>query len=114
MSDDTAHSILTEAANIVAGARNTTHGDKERSFDAIARMWNAYLSSRKDSGAPLSPVDVAHLMVLLKMCRYAHGKPEIDHHLDMAGYAAIAGELSQCTMRNGAQSPVSKDTKQAR
>jgi len=93
LSDDTAHSILTEAANIVAGARNTTHGDKERSFDAIARVWTAYLRARKNPEGPIRPHDVAAMMVAMKFCRAEWGEPVRDHAVDAAGYAAIAGEL---------------------
>ena len=87
-----AHSILTEAAEITLGARNATHGDKERSFEAIAGLWNAYTASRK-SGGPLTARDVAIMMALLKIARSVQGEPVRDHFVDMAGYAAIAGEL---------------------
>jgi len=85
-------SILREAASIVDGARNDTHGDKERSFDAIAGMWNAYLAARKSQG-PITPMDVAWMMTTLKMVRSVQGTPVRDHYVDAAGYAAIAGEI---------------------
>lgn len=88
-----AYNILTEAANIVAGARNATHGEKERSFQVIADLWNAYLSGRKNQG-PITPFDVAQFMVLLKIGRSIQGKPVRDHFVDAAGYSGIAGELS--------------------
>lgn len=87
-----ATSILTEAANIVGGDRNSTHGDKERSFQVIANLWNAYLSGRKTQG-DITPFDVAQFMVLLKVARSIQGKPVRDHFVDAAGYSAIAGEL---------------------
>lgn len=87
-----ASSILTEAANIVGGDRNSTHGDKERSFQVIANLWNAYLSGRKTQG-DITPFDVAQFMVLLKVARSIQGKPVRDHFTDAAGYSAIAGEL---------------------
>lgn len=90
-----ASGILTEAALLVAGDRQTTHGDKERSFGAIAGMWNAYLEARKTPEASLSGFDVAQMMVLLKIGRSVQGKPVRDHFVDAAGYAAIAGELCQ-------------------
>ena len=88
-----AHSILTEAAGIVQGARNATHGDKERSFGVIAGLWNAYLDGRKAPG-PITGQDVAACMVLLKLARSVQGTAARDHFVDAAGYAAIAGELS--------------------
>lgn len=90
-----ASSMLQEAASIVAGARNTTHGDKERSFAAIASLWNAYLYEvRKDHSAPISGHDVAVLMVLMKFARSQQGQAVRDHYVDAAGYAAIAGEIA--------------------
>lgn len=93
VSGTVASSILDEAAKIVAGARNATHGDKERSFQVIADFWNVYLAGRK-SGGNITPFDVAQMMVLLKISRSIQGAPVRDHFCDAAGYSAIAGELS--------------------
>lgn len=90
--------LLREAAEIVDGARNVTHGDKERSFQAIAKLWDAYLSSRKQPDNALTAADVAAMMVMLKFARSEHGQHIHDHGIDAAGYAAIWGEL-----REGAQ-----------
>lgn len=90
-----AHEILTEAAQIVAGARNSTHGDKERSFSAIANVWTAYLANRKDPTGPIRPHDVPLMMVLLKMQRAEWGTPIRDHWVDQCGYAALAYELAK-------------------
>jgi hypothetical protein len=86
--------ILTEAAQIVAGPRNTTHGDKVASFRVIANLWNAYLGGRLDQG-PITARDVAQLMVLLKIARSIQGASIRDHYLDQCGYSAIAGELAE-------------------
>jgi Domain of unknown function (DUF6378) len=92
-----AHEILTVAARIVAGDRNTTHGDKERSFAVIADLWNVYLAGRKQGGTDLiSPRNVSDMMVLLKIARSIQGQPVRDHFIDMAGYAGISGELAAC------------------
>lgn len=86
--------LLREAADIVEGARNAQHGEKERSFAAIAQLWTAYLASRRVGlNAPVTPADVAWMMMMLKMCRSQHGTFIRDHAVDAAGYAAIAGEL---------------------
>lgn len=92
---NTAGSLLAEAAKIVEGSRQQTHGQKERSFDAIAQMWTAYI--QQASGRmqlEFTPTDVAHMMVLLKMVRATHGEAKSDHWIDMAGYAGLAGELA--------------------
>ena len=84
--------ILQEAARIVDGERELYHGSKERSFTMVASLWSVYL---QDKGAPsISTVDVAQMMVLLKIARSVCGEPVRDHFLDQAGYSAIAGELS--------------------
>lgn len=90
-----ASDILQEAARIVAGARNTTHGEKERSFQAIADCWNTYLASRKGNPSGVSAVDVAWMMTILKIVRSQQGEFVRDHAVDAAGYAAIAGELAR-------------------
>jgi hypothetical protein len=85
----TASSILTEASKIVDGARRSTHGAAERSFAKIATMWSAYL------GSTITPVDVAHMMTLLKIARSQCGaENNADHYIDGAGYQALAGELA--------------------
>ncbi len=87
--------ILREAAAIVDGARNATHGDKEASFAAIAAMWQTYLRSRQRPDGPVRAVDVAQMMVLQKMMRAEFGKPVRDHYRDQAGFSAVAGQLSE-------------------
>lgn len=89
-----AGSILSEAAGIVEGARNAQHGNKERSFEAIARMWTAYLMSREMGGTYVRAEDVAQMMVLTKMMRAEWGTPIRDHYVDAAGYSGIAGEIA--------------------
>lgn len=97
--------LLRDAANIVDGARNNTHGDKERSSQTIARFWTTYLSATQreafgdDNYSPayvhITPSDVAQMMVLLKIARSVHGEQVRDHYVDEAGYAAVAGELAE-------------------
>lgn len=95
MGEKTAGEILQIAREIVEGYRNTTHGDKERSFATIATFWSNYLSAALDmNGQCLTGYDVAQMMVLLKIARAAHGTRHSDHAVDAAGYAAIAGELA--------------------
>lgn len=88
-----ASTLLRTAADLVGGSRNVTHGEKERSFAAIAGLWEAYLKARRDPAAPISPADVPAMMTLLKFARSEHGQHIEDHGVDAAGYAAIWGEL---------------------
>ena len=92
-----AGALLRQAASVVDGARNQTHGDKERSFSAIAMLWGAYLAQKpsKPNDSLITPADVAAMMVLLKFARSCHGEHIEDHAVDCAGYGAIWGELRE-------------------
>ena len=80
--------ILSKAEEIVNGARQETYGNPEDCFATIAGLWGSYL------GIDLSPSDVAMLMVLLKVARSRGRKDYADNYVDIAGYAACAGELT--------------------
>ena len=103
--DNGAGSILAEAARIVEGARNQQHGDKERSFIAIANIWNAFLENRRKpahaEGLDIRARDVAVMMALMKIMRAEWGAPIRDHFVDFAGYGGIAGELALEAIKGG-------------
>lgn len=80
--------VLNESLKIVMGARNEQYGSPEDCFNVIAGMWGSYL------GVPLSSTDVAMLMVLLKVARSKANPKYADNYVDIAGYAACAGELN--------------------
>jgi hypothetical protein len=86
--------ILTKAASLVGGDRQQSHGPKLRNHANIAALWNAYLTIRREPSAPLSPVDVTHMMVLLKLARTQLGSLNPDDYVDMAGYAGCSGEIA--------------------
>jgi Domain of unknown function (DUF6378) len=87
------------AAKLVSGERESTYGDKETNHDNIAMLWSAYLAVRRDPTAPISALDVAHMMILLKLARTQLGAGHHhDNYVDMAGYAGIAGQLSEAEM----------------
>jgi hypothetical protein len=85
--------IALRASTLIASSRAEQHGDMRRTFCAIASLWNTYLAHRRDKEATLSPSDVAKMMALLKLARSENGEFNADDFVDMAGYAAIAGEL---------------------
>lgn len=96
--------LLRTAAGIVDGVRNVTHGDKERSFQAIAVVWNAHLDSRPLGRAvPITAADVVAMMVLMKFKRSEQGQHIEDHGVDAAGYAAIWGELREAASDDSRQ-----------
>ena len=79
--------ILESALECVTGRRVEDHGRPEDSFQVIANLWNAY------SGHDYSAMDVAIMLGLLKVGRIACGQGTVDNYIDLAGYAACAGEL---------------------
>lgn len=91
----TAQTVLETATNLVGGERARTHGDKLANHEKIARLWNAHLENRLDPAAPLSALDVALMMGLLKIARVTSGTHNPDNYVDLAGYAAVAGEIAE-------------------
>lgn len=89
-----AKEFLSEAAEIVGGARKATHGGIISSFQAIARAWEFYLKNRKEPLAPIGPKDVAIMMERLKEIRFDFGSPVEDHIIDMCGYLGVFGEIA--------------------
>lgn len=84
----TRKTILDAAEKCVCQDRQDTHGKPEDSFSEIAMLWTAY------TGNDIRPVDVAQMMILLKVAR-AKGNPKHqDNWIDVAGYAACAGEIA--------------------
>ena len=81
--------ILDTAKNIITNDRAATHGGAEDSFGTIAAMWSAYL------GVNIAQHDVCAMMVLLKVARIKGNAKHLDSWIDIAGYSAIGGEISQ-------------------
>lgn len=79
--------ILEAARVCVCGERERDYGSPEDSFALIGKLWSAYM------GVPVSPKDVAMCMALLKVARIKAGD-KVDSFVDLAGYAACAGEIS--------------------
>ena len=77
---------LDTAAKIVTGQRQMDYGDKYQNHENISKLWSAYLDYT------ISAHDVAICMLLVKVARLKH-RPTTDCYIDMAGYAAIAGEI---------------------
>ena len=89
--------ILEAAGRCVTGGRDEEYGEPEDSFDLIAQLWEPYIRAAcvsPSADVAIRPQDVAILMALLKIARAAvNDKP--DNFVDLAGYAACAGELDK-------------------
>jgi hypothetical protein len=83
----TRQKILEEAVIQVTGKRAEDYGTPEDNFTNIAALWQAY------TGHFYTPKDVAMMMCLMKIARIKAGTKE-DSYIDLAGYAACAGEIN--------------------
>ena len=88
--------ILDKAKECVCGHREEDYGVPEQNFQLIADLWNDYLGFNCDENA-ITCKDVAIMMALLKIARIKRGGGSGDSYVDLAGYAACAGELSART-----------------
>ena len=84
----TRESILDTAKQMVCGHREQDYGSPENNFARIASLWSVYLD------VPITPVDVAMMMALLKIARIKSGTGTADSFVDLAGYAACGGEIA--------------------
>lgn len=91
-------SILQEAERIINGDRAEQYGDPNVMFERIAEFWTSYLYPFTEA---LTPVDVANMMVLLKISRSKaavdRGEYHRDDHVDIAGYAGLTEKLGEHT-----------------
>lgn len=91
--EEETESICEEAFRIQGGDRQQDYGSPAKNFQDIADMWNQYLSLDEDlEGWAISARDVAHMMILMKVCRNVH-KPKRDNWVDIAGYAQCGGKV---------------------
>ena len=85
--------ILEQAKICVCGHRQTDYGSPEDNFLNIAKLWSAYKDIKFTSK------DVAVMMALLKVARIKAGNTS-DSYIDLAGYAACAGEIDTTPKKN--------------
>ena len=94
--------ILLQAERFITKDRAAEHGDAENNFSAIANGWNWWMSIRKPG--PLTAYDTAMMMVIFKAARLAGNPKHQDSAVDLAGYAAIAGEIGSAQVDLGGKS----------
>jgi len=90
--------ILEAARVCVCGEREQDYGSPEDSFTTIGLLWGVYLRAAHPeinlAINGITPKDVATMMALLKVARIANGNNP-DNFVDLAGYAACAGEIAE-------------------
>ena len=79
--------ILKMAMELTIKDRQEQYGDAEENFGVVARLWQVY------TGRQYSAKDVAMMLALLKVARIMSGY-KADNYVDLAGYAALAGEIA--------------------
>tara|TARA_R100001244_G_scaffold42930_2_gene38660 strand:- start:1128 stop:1490 length:363 start_codon:yes stop_codon:yes gene_type:complete len=82
--------LLKEAVELVGGERQKEYGDKLTNHQHIADFWSIFLKKK------ITAHDVAICMALVKIARLMHQHKK-DSYLDLAAYAAIAGEIETRT-----------------
>jgi hypothetical protein len=91
--------ILEAARVCVCGEREHDYGTPEDNFTTIGLLWGVYLNAAHPEYTKAFPFngitakDVATMMALLKVARIATGSSP-DSFVDLAGYAACAGEIA--------------------
>jgi hypothetical protein len=79
--------ILTEAARLTSSDRQNQYGDPRINHSRIAQLWTTYLETE------IEPDQVAICMALVKIARLMETQ-SADSYIDLAAYAAIAGEIA--------------------
>jgi hypothetical protein len=79
--------ILQEAARLTAKDRQQIYGDPTVNHCRIADLWTTYLQYQ------VCPQQVAICMALVKIARLMESETQ-DSFIDLAAYAAIAGEIA--------------------
>jgi len=81
---------LRQAASLISGSRHEDYGDARENFSRIAAYWSVRL------GIPVSAVDVADCLALMKMARKDKTPGHTDSAADACGYIALAIEIATC------------------
>lgn len=83
---------LKTADELIHGERHEIYGDARTDFRRIANLWNAYLNNKPINSQYqiyLDEMDVAILMVLLKIAREQGPVHYPDNAIDACGYLAL-------------------------
>lgn len=88
--------ILEAARRCVCGEREQDYGTPENNFETIGLLWGIYLrAAHPEVNLAINGItakDAGAMMALLKVARIATGS-STDSFIDLAGYAACAGEI---------------------
>jgi hypothetical protein len=80
------------AAEVVL-ERRVGYGSPRKNFERLAQLFTVVLQDKLS--APISPADVALLMIQLKVSRLCETPDHFDSWVDIAGYADCGGEVTR-------------------
>jgi len=86
-------SVLDEADAATSGDRRRDYGTATANHERIASGWNWYLDARAVKDAPITPLDAAMMMIVLKIARSVH-RPKRDNFVDIIGYAKCGAQIA--------------------
>ncbi len=94
MRESSHEELLAKALETVGGDRRDVYGSPKENHQRIAWLWTVYLMEKGKTGEfEIGPVDVAIMMMLVKIARLIATPGHFDSLVDVAGYAAIAWEM---------------------
>ena len=88
--------LFLEELKTILRNRQKEYGTPEKSHRSIATLWSWYIHEQTGKKVSLQPLDVAAMMMLLKMVRVASPSRDEcinDTAIDLAGYASIIYQL---------------------
>jgi hypothetical protein len=88
-------SVLKEANAIIYGDREKTYGHPAKNLKAIATMWDVYINNT--NSREINAKDVAAMMMLVKVARFANDPTHRDNLVDICGYAALIERCDEKT-----------------
>jgi len=88
-------SVLKEANAIIYGDREKTYGHPAKNLQAIATMWDVYINNTNSD--KITAKDVAAMMMLVKVARFANDPTHRDNLVDICGYAALIERCDEPT-----------------
>tara|TARA_Y100001937_G_scaffold3124_2_gene4027 strand:+ start:5620 stop:5919 length:300 start_codon:yes stop_codon:yes gene_type:complete len=80
--------VLRDAEEMISAIRDEVYGDPLTNHQRIADMWSAILD------VDVRPEEVVLCMIAVKMSRLCRVPDHRDSWTDIAGYAALGGEIA--------------------
>lgn len=84
--------LLKQAYLLINGDRQDQYGDAFDTHQRIANMWNTLVF--REYGNRIEAHDVALMMICVKLVRATRSPEKADSWIDIAGYAALGGEMA--------------------